>query len=211
MPLLHRSITEINEKELIARVLRDPHHQHTLFNIKGLLSDGARIFREVEVREFRKDLTGDVDILVVPHDAPEQSTAIQVKRFKAVVGIDDANLGHPDRLRKLITKGIQQANDTALIGFSQVYLWVFVLVDTRAQNAGRLTYDGPDSDVRSRIEHAISPLGLEARIGLMDFEWGQPMDRPPFELGTHGGHLRRLAQSVEQPHELTEWLRGLRD
>ena len=210
MPLLHQSITEIPEKELVTRLLRDRHQQDTLFNIKGLLADGARILREVELREFKPELTGEVDILVVPPRAPEQATAIQVKRFKAKISLDDAHLGHPERMRELIAKGIKQANETARLGFSQVYLWIFVLIDTREQNQGRLTYDGADSDVRSRIEHAISPLGLDARVGLMHFEWVQPMDRPPFELGSYGGHLRRLASTVAQPDDLTAWLRTLR-
>jgi hypothetical protein len=40
---------------------------------------------------------------------------------------------------------------------------------------------------------------LDATIGLMMFEWAQPMDRPPFELSTHGGHLRKLAEISAQP------------
>jgi hypothetical protein len=51
---------------------------------------------------------------------------------------------------------------------------------------------------------------LDATIGLMMFEWVQPMDRPPFELGTHGADLRNLAETTAQPSELTEWLRTLR-
>jgi hypothetical protein len=62
--------------------------------------------------------------------------------------------------------------------------------------------------LRSRIQQAISPVGLEPTVGLMEFEWVQPMDRPPFELSTHGGHLRKLAATTQQPAELTEWLAG---
>ena len=47
---------------------------------------------------------------------------------------------------------------------------------------------------------------MDPTVGLMKFEWVQPMDRPPFELSTHGGDLRELAKSTEQPRELTEWL-----
>jgi hypothetical protein len=42
------------------------------------------------------------------------------------------------------------------------------------------------------------------------FEWVQPMDRPPIELSTHGGHLRKLAATTAQPPDLTEWLRTIR-
>ena len=43
----------------------------------------------------------------------------------------------------------------------------------------------------------------------MEFEWVQPMDRPPFELSTHGGDLRKLAVTMPQPIEVTEWLRAM--
>ena len=49
-------------------------------------------------------------------------------------------------------------------------------------------------------------MGLDPTIGLMKFDWVQPMDRPPFELSTHGGHLRTLTESTAQPPELTDWL-----
>jgi hypothetical protein len=61
----------------------------------------------------------------------------------------------------------------------------------------------------SQIDRAISPVGLNATIGLMMFEWVQPMDQPPFELSTHGEHLRKLAATTAQPPELTHWLRTM--
>ena len=57
-----------------------------------------------------------------------------------------------------------------------------IVIDTRARNNGWYTSDGPDSLLRSRIQQAISPVGLDPTVGLMEFEWVQPMDRPPFEL-----------------------------
>ena len=166
------------------------------------------------MREYRKDLAGEVDILVVPPGQPEQSTAVQVKRFKAEVrmddqGRDDSNVGHPLRFRELMAKGIDQANETKRVGFSQVYLWIFVAIDTRERNSGWYTYEGPDSLLNSRIHHAISSVGLDPTVGLMMFEWCQPMDRPPFDLSTHGGHLTKLAESTPQPPDLTEWLETL--
>jgi hypothetical protein len=211
MPLLHPSIADIPEKELIARVLSDPHYRQTLLNIKGLVCDDASILTEVELRAFRRDLAGDVDILVVPRHSPEQSTAIQVKRFKAKVGLDDAHTGHPLRLGEVFEKGVRQTNDLAKIGFSQVYLWVFIAIDTREQNLGEYRYDGADSLLRSRIDHAISAAHLDGRVGLMKFEWTQPMDRPPFELGTYGGSLDRLAGTASQPDALTDRLKTLID
>src|SRR5439155_7725113 len=91
----------------------------------------------------------------------------------------------------------------------QVFLWVFVLADTREEDGVRLTYDGPDSMLRSEIEYVISPVNLDRRVGLITHEWVQPMDRPPLELATYGGHLRNLPERVTQPPELTKWLRSL--
>lgn len=214
MPLLHRSITDFREQELVTHVLNDVHYQSTLFNIKGMYTEGARILEQVELRHYRKKLAGDIDILVTPGGQPELSTAIQVKRFEATVkmnedGEDEVEGGYPERFRKLMAKGVEQANRTKRLGFAQVYLWIFVVIDTRKRNSGWHTYDGPDSLLNSQIHQAISPLGLDPTAGLMKFEWVQAMDRPPFELASHGSSLTRLAESTSQPPELTEWLRTM--
>jgi hypothetical protein len=110
MPLLHQSIATIPEEELVAHVLNDVHYRDTLFNIKGMHTRDARIVEQIELRHFRIDLAGEIDILVVPPKQPELSTAIQVKRFKAVVsrdeeGFDDAEIGHPKRFQELFAEG----------------------------------------------------------------------------------------------------------
>ena len=125
MPLLHESIADIQEAELVAKVLRDSHHGQTLFNIKGILFAGAKIRKDVQLGEFGTDLKGDVDILVLPSNAPDMTTAIQVKRFSAKIGLDEARTDHPERFKKLFKKGVRQANALTAIGFSRVYLWVF--------------------------------------------------------------------------------------
>lgn len=214
MPLLHRSITDFREQELVAQVLNDVHYRHTLFNIKGMFTKSARILEEIPLHRLRKDLAGDIDILVIPGGQPELSTAIQVKRFEAIVrmnaeGLDEVDGGCPERFRKLMAKGIKQANRTKALGFEQVYLWIFIVIDTRHRNNGWYTYEGPDSLLRSQIRQSISPVDLDPTIGLMEFDWCQPMDRPPLDLNTHGGHLRKLAETTPQPRELTDWLRTL--
>ena len=215
MPLLNRSITEIQEPELVAHVLNDAHYRRTLLNIKGMYADGARILDQVDLRLFEPDARGDIDILVVPAKEPEMSTAIQVKRFAITVGLDAA--GHdvvegdnPRRLQKLIAKGVQQANLTKRIGFAHTYLWAFIEVDGRRRNNGWYSYDCGEHLWRGRVDQAFSAVGLNPAIGRMSFEWTQPMDRPPFELATHGGSLASLATTTPQPVALTERLRTLR-
>jgi hypothetical protein len=156
-------------------------------------------------------LKGDIDILVVPRDAPELSTAIQVNRLPVRVG----GPSQPKletiagRAQRLFDEGVIQATADARLGFSQVYLWMFILVDSREQNERRYTYEGAKLDVKSRATNPISPSRLPDHVGLMTLEWAQPMDRPPPELGTSGGQLARLARRVTQPPELTAWLRTL--
>src|SRR5207247_3863050 len=75
MPLLHRSIADIPEKEFVAHVLSDPHYRSTLLNIKGLDSS-AHVLHEVALRRFRRRLDWDIDVLVIPRSRPAQATAI---------------------------------------------------------------------------------------------------------------------------------------
>src|SRR5205809_1736934 len=91
MPPIHASITERSESEVVANTLRDPHYRNTALNIKGLYAEDALIRTEVGLHLFRKKLPGDVDILIVPNGQADQSTAIQVKRFKLLVESDDAD------------------------------------------------------------------------------------------------------------------------
>jgi hypothetical protein len=60
---LHSSIDRIPEKDLVARVLADRHNRGTLFNIKDF--DTRRILREIDLRRFRPDVRGDIDVLVL--------------------------------------------------------------------------------------------------------------------------------------------------
>jgi hypothetical protein len=149
---------------------------------------------------------GDVDILLVVPGRPDLATAIQVKRIK--VGAAALRTRRPNKLHEL-KKGVRQANVLARIGFSQVYLYVFVVVDSREQNAGRISYDGPSSELRSLIRQVISPRGLDQRVGLIHFEFVQPMDDEPLGSGTYGADLVRLAESMAQPPEVTTWVAQL--
>jgi len=86
---------------------------------------------------------------------------------------------------------------------------VLVVVDSREKNMGKISYDGADSELRSLIERAISVGGLNARVGLVHYEFVQPMDYPPLgvcALDAYGAHLIRSAQTVPQPAVLSRWL-----
>jgi hypothetical protein len=211
MPLLHDSIARVKEAEFIRKLLNHVYYSHSIFGLKDLPIDNAAVLAQVDRGHYRAELKGDFDILVVPRDTPEQATAIQVKRLGLKVGgADQPKLETiAGRAQRLFDEGVLQTSADERLGFSQVYLWMFVLVDSREQNEGRYTYEGASVDVMSRATGPISPSRLPGRVGLMTLEWAQPMDRPPLELATSGGHLSRLAQRSTQPPELTEWLRTL--
>ena len=210
MPLLHDSIAKVKEAEFIRKLLNHVYYSHAMFGLKDLPIDNAAL-PQIDRRHYGAELKGDFDILVVPRETPELTTAIQVKRLGVKVGgADQPKLETiAGRAQRLFDEGVTQTSWDERLGFWQVYLWMFILVDSREQNEGRYTYEGGSVNVMSRATSPISPSRLPERVGLMTMEWVQPMDRPPLELGTSGGQLARLAQRRPQPPELTEWLRTL--
>jgi len=210
MPLLHASIADIPEKELVSQVLASRFDREAVLNVKGIEERGSRILREQDLRGFRRKLSGDVDVMVVPSSGAAGTTAIEVKRFP--VKLAENGEAHPraNYFEELFEKGVDQANARASLGFAQVYLWIFVAVDSRAANGGRFTYDGMSSLVRARIDNAISLRRLQPGVGLMEFEWVQAIDRPPLSFGSSGSDLHRLAKSTgTQPAALTAWIERL--
>jgi hypothetical protein len=208
---IHQSIAEIGEHDLVAFLLRDLYFRNSYLNIKGLEADDAVIWKDLPLRGFRKHLPGDVDILIVPNGRPEQSTAIQAKRFKVKIESDDADYKvQIKHMADLFDEGVRQANENDALGFSQVYLWILIVTDSRIRNAGRLTYDGADSRLRSAIHNTISTAKLHRRVGLVRIDFVQPLDRAPLAMTASGLSLARLAEPFEQPEELTRWLGTLK-
>jgi hypothetical protein len=210
MPLLHRSIADIHEKDFVGQILESRFDRDMVLNVKGIEGNGARILREIELRRYGRKLSSDIDVMVVPSSAPAETTAIQVKRFPVKLNERGEADARANYFEELFEEGVDQANATATVGFSQVYLWIFVAVDSRAANGGRFTYDGIDSALRGRIEASISLRRLGPTVGLMDFEWVQAVDRSPLSFGSSGAHLRHLATSSrQQPDSLTAWIQRL--
>ncbi|MBZ5562095.1 MAG: hypothetical protein LAP13_06705 [Acidobacteriia bacterium] len=126
-----------------------------------------------------------------------------MKRIK--VGAAALQNRRPNKVQEF-KEGVRQANLLAKIGFSQVYLYVLVVVDSREKNAGRNTYKGLPPELSRVIEGAISPRNLDKRVGLMYHQFVQPMDYEPLGTGTYFGHLVRLAESAVQPEDVTAWV-----
>jgi hypothetical protein len=113
--------------------------------------------------------------------------------------------GEPNGLANWL-KGIGQANRLAQRGFSQVYIYLFVAIDSRANNEGRFTYKGATPELLERIRSALQLERLDPRIGFVENAFVQPVDRPPFELGTTSSSIVRMATRVEQPPDVTKWV-----
>jgi len=201
-PPLHESIAEIPEGELVRRLLADPYTHEFLFGIKGM-PEAARVFQRTDLRNAPGGLLGDADMILVAPDHPEAAVAFEVKRIK--VGPSAFASGQPNKLHEY-EKAVGQANRLADVGFSQVYLYVIVVVDSRIKNDGRYTYDGLTPELDGIIRGALSLEHLQPRVGMVVHEFVQPMDHPPLVLGTYGGHLERPATQVPQRTDLTEWL-----
>ena len=204
-PPLHESIAELPEGELVRRLLADPYTRDFLFGIKGM-PDAARVLQRTDLRNAPGRFAGDADLILVAPDHPEAAVAFEVKRVK--VGASAFESGQPNKLREY-DKAVGQANRLADVGFSQVYLYVIVVVDSRIRNDGRYTYDGLTPELDGVIRGVLSLEHLLPRVGLVIHEFVQPMDHPPLVLGTYGGHLERAATPVPQGADLTEWIAQL--
>lgn len=204
-PPLHASIAEIPEGELVHQLLGDRHWRASLFGIRGM-PNNPRLLQRLPLEDAPAGFVGDADIVLCEPEHPSVATAIEVKRIK--VGAAAFKTGRPNKLQEY-EKAVEQANRLAQVGFAQVYLYIIVVVDSRANNDGWYTYDGLTADLRAKIEPTISLAHLDSRIGLVRHDFVQPMDHPPLELGTYGGQLIRLAREVPQSAGVTAWIAGL--
>ena len=170
------------------------------------MPDDPVVLQKVPLQDAPGDFVGDVDVLLCAPDRPSVATAIEVKRVK--IGASAFRSGQPNKLREY-RKAVRQANLLVKVGFAQVYLYVIVVVDSRENNDGRYTYDGPTPELHAAVESTISLEKLEPRVGLVRYEFVQSMDHPPLTLGTSGGSLARLAQAAPQRTDVTTWVAGL--
>jgi hypothetical protein len=186
----------------VRRLLAHPFNRADLLGIRGIPSD-ALTLTTVPLIGLPGSPQGDVDILAWAPPRTDEAVAFEVKRFKVVVEQDSWA-----RLNKLheFQQGVRQANLLARIGFCQVYLWVLVVVDSRAQNVGTISYAGMNSDTNREVGAAVDTRGLDSRIGVVVHELVQPMDNPPLTVGSGGIHLIHAATPVPQPPEVTAWV-----
>lgn len=199
----HLSIADIDEDELVQRLLSDQLWRKDMFELYGI-PKGVLDKQKVPLATAPGDFRGDIDVLLCAPGHPEQAVAFEVKRIKFGMSALRPG-GRPNKLREF-DKAVQQANRLAQVGFWQAYLYIIVTVDAREQNAGKLSYRGLSAELKSLVASVINLQGLNARVGLCDLEFTQPMDYAPFTVGTHGLHLHRLATAAPQTEDLTKWV-----
>jgi hypothetical protein len=203
--VIHDSIAEIDEVFLVERLLASRYWRNSVFSLYGVPDDAVAIQGESK-GSMPGNVRGDVDVLLCSPHQPDLAIAIEVKKVK--VGASAIRSGMPNKLGRL-KKAVGQANKLAGIGFSQVYLYVFVVVDSREQNRGEYSFDGASMELKDVIQCEVSKrlCDLVPTVGLFQCEFTQSMDSTPLEEGAFGLCLVRPATTVEQTPELTEWVR----
>jgi len=205
--LANVSIGEIHEDDLARRLMKDRYWRSSVIGLNGI-PDGSVDRQCVKLEGVPAEGCdqGDVDILLCAPNRPDRAIAVQVKRLK--VRPEAFSGGQPNGLGNL-KEGARQANVLARIGFAQVYLYVFIVVDCRGQNPGEeASYAGAPAKFKNLIERSVSATGLDLdpRVGLLQYEFVQPTDDPPLGVGGSVATLVRPAQEVVQTGALTEWL-----
>ena len=201
-PFTQNSITTIPEPDLVRRLMNDPRWREELINIHGI-PDGVDYHLEVPLDGLPGNPKGDINVLLYRPGDPQDATAIQIKRIK--VYHDAFTTGLPNKIGDF-QKGVRQANLLAKLGFARIYLYVFIVVDSRSQNIDEFSFKGLSAELYSKINSEISPSSLDSRVGLIKFDFTQPMDYEPLTTGVYGGSIVRIAVSAEQPKKVTEWV-----
>ena len=196
----HPSLAEIPESELVRALMADPHWRQRVVGIHGI-PDDAHIYPEVELDDLGRK--GDIDLLLADPCRPDFATVVQIKRIK--VKQETFVSGRPNKLDAL-EELEHQSNLLADLGFAQVYSFVLVVVDSRAQNKGEYRFDGLTPHLRDMIASSLHLSGLRGRVGIVHCELVQPIDHPPLATGTSSVGLVRMPQVISQPEVITAWV-----
>jgi hypothetical protein len=207
--LVHNSLAEIHEDKLVDRIVSDIQWGREFFQFHGMPS-GMESRQCVQLPTAPGNPQGDIDVLFRAPELPQQAVAYQIKRVKCGINQHrNETLGKLGEFKKLA----RQANLLAQMGFWQVYALAIVVVDAREQNAkeenaGKITFEGLSSNIRSKVESAVSSATqlFDARVGFGVMEFVQTMDSAPFTVGTHGLHIRRFSKQAAQSEQLTKWV-----
>ena len=202
--VMEDSITDVPEANVVDRVFEAPTWRLTM----GLppLADHSwphRLRSELPVDPLTGRQRGDIDILTMPPASPKAAVAIEAKCVR--VPASAFKTIEPNGLSNW-RKGITQANKSAGLGFHKVYLYMFLLIDSREHNAGERLYRGATPELLERVYSALRLGELDPRVGVVQNQFVQPFDRPPFITGMASSQILRFATEVEQTEEITAWV-----
>ena len=199
------SVSAYGEHDLVDKILDDVFLSQMLFDGLGIdcvtWSKRRAPFSDFE---SGSGIRGDVDILLVPRQCFGRAIAFEVKRVKVSPG----SLAR-DQVYKLeeIAKGVLQTEKLVQLGFSRVYLLVFVVVDARAvQSLGSPWLSGVTRTMQEDINRAMQIDTMPANAGLIQLELVQVVDKDICDAGAAGTIVRK--ESVLRAQPLTHDLRS---
>ena len=198
--LTNESLADIDEGDLVQRLLADPHWRSRLLGLYEFPTS-LRDYPQVLHDELGKK--GDIDILVVDPAQPQFATCAQVKRIK--VTAHTFQTGKPNKLAE-VAKLHEQSNRLVELGFWQVFSFALVVVDSRANNQGEYRYDGLNTELRNKINDSLTTEGLHRHAGFVRIELVQPIDHYPLGAGTFSSRLLRAPTIQPQPVNVTAWV-----
>lgn len=211
--LVHSSLADVPEGELVETLLSSPYWRWNLFHWEGIPKSPIDRQRVLLDTAPGGNFRGDADILLCALGQPERTVAYQVKRVK--VGMSQLRAAAPSKLQEL-KEAVRQANLLADMGFWKVFLYVITVVDSREQNLdqisrGEMVYAGLSNDLKYKINQAVSNsvTGLNPRVGLAEIDLTQASDNSPFTIDSSGATLHRRATEIPQSEELTSWISGI--
>ncbi len=196
----YASLAELEEGPLVNAILADRDYRWRFLAIPGL-PENPEVLTELDLRKL--GVSGDIDLLAVNREIPEHAAAIQVKRIKVTSSTFQS--GKPNKLAAL-NELYRQTNLLVELGFAQVLSYAIVVVDSRAQNAGSLIYNGLTESLKTTINDALTGEGLHSVAGLTKFEIVQSMDDRPLGAGTFAGLPIRPPGFQTQSAKVTKWV-----
>ncbi len=143
---------------------------------------------------------GDLDALLLVENDAASPRAIQFKRIK--VKPDAFATGLPNGLQGL-SKGVEQANALAAVGFAVVWLSVLVVVDAREIVSQSNHFVRNVYPLVELVKASLPLSEFDPTIGASVLDIVQTVDLPVTESGFHGGHMLRAATVRNQPASLT--------
>jgi hypothetical protein len=199
---MNESIAEIDEGDLVDRLRQGPFGCTDLVRLPGIPGDVVPLTR---VCLSGLGIEGDVDVLLYSPAQPRIATAIEVKKIK--IGARAFRNGSPNKLGQL-SEAVRQANKLANAGFSQVYLYVFVVVDSRKYSTEKDEGEA-GSKLKSVVRESIrrEQTRLQKEIGVYQYDLVQWEDEHPLLIGGRAATLHRLAAQTPQRQNVTDWVK----